>query len=298
MYLAIDIGGTYIKFGVVTASGEILRKKQVRTPLTSYSALLECLNKVIDPIKNKYNINGIGLSIPAAADPKTGVVLSEGALIYIKNQNIKKDIMKLSQLNVSIENDANCAALAEIWLGAGKQCESIAFIVIGTGIGGAIIKNNQIISGKNLFAGEFGYGIHEFNYQNTSFKTWSKTGATAVLVENTAKKLNRDKDMLDGKEVFRLADNGSDKAREAIDYFYYTLAIGIHNIQHYIDPDKIIIGGGISNRKNLVNETNKRLDQLHKQLPPGAIRPMIETSAFKNDANLLGAVYTLVKEND
>ena len=118
-----------------------------------------------------------------------GVNKRKGSLKYIKDQRIVSDLKATERLPIIIENDANCAALDEVWLGSAKENNDIVFLVIGTGIGGALIHNRKVVSGANLFAGEFGYGIHNFDYNHMCGDIWRLTSATQILVEKAAKVL-------------------------------------------------------------------------------------------------------------
>ena len=294
-YLAIDIGGTSIKVAIVNDQGNLIDKASYKTPQDSYEALLKTIKSIIVDYKSTYKIAGIGFAIPAATDTVKGIIKSKGSLKYIKDKKIVDDLKATEDLPMIIENDANCAALAEVWLGSAKVNNDIVFLIIGTGIGGALIHNRKVVSGANLFAGEFGYGIHNFNYDDMSGDIWSLTGATQILVEKAAKVLGAEYDSLNGKKVFQLAHEGNEALMKLIDEFYFTLAIGIHNIQYYIDPEKIILGGGISQREDLIKEINNRLRIVYKKLSIDEIFPNLDTCTFNNDANLLGAVYNYIK---
>ncbi|HKL42440.1 MAG TPA: ROK family protein [Clostridia bacterium] len=293
-YLAIDIGGTSIKVAIVNKKGNLISKKSYLTPQDTYEGLLVSVRKIIAHYKNEYKISGIGFAIPAVTDSMNGIIKSKGSLIYIKNKHFVQDLKETEGLPIIIENDANCAALAEVWLGSAKDNKNIVFLVIGTGIGGAVINNRKVVSGANLFTGEFGYGIHNFDYENLTGNIWSLTSATQILVNKAAKNLGIDANQLNGKKVFQLAKE-NDSLRKLIDEFYFNLAIGIHNIQYYIDPEKIIVGGGISQRANLIKEINYRLRIIYKRLGIDEIFPNLDTCTFHNDANLLGAVYNYIR---
>jgi len=294
-YLAIDVGGTYIKVGIVDALGHISEKNNYKTSQKSYLELINQLERIVSDYKKICDIDGIGFAIPAATDAVNGVIKSKGSLKYIKNKSIVKDLKAKEDLPIIIENDANCAALAEVWLGSAKNNNNIVFLIIGTGIGGAVITNRQVNSGANLFAGEFGYGIHNFDYKKLSGDIWSLTGATQILVDKASSILGPTYEDLNGKKVFEMARKGNTQLKTLIDEFYFNLAIGIHNIQYYIDPEKIIIGGGISQREDLIEEVNSRLKIIYKKLSIDELFPIIDTCTFNNDANLLGAVYNFIK---
>jgi glucokinase len=292
-YLGIDIGGTSIKVAVVTDEGKLIDKMSYPTPQDNYKELLATIKNIVANYKSNHKLLGIGFAIPAATDSVNGIIKSKGSLIYIKNQSFVEDLKATETLPIIIENDANCAALAEVWLGSAKNDNNIVFLVIGTGIGGAVINNRKVSSGANLFAGEFGYGIHNFDYENLSGNIWSLTSATQILVNEAAEVLGMEANELNGKKVFQLAHENKTLKR-LIDKFFFNLAIGIHNIQYYMDPEKIIIGGGISQRNDLIDEINSRLRIIYSQFGIDEIFPKLDTCTFNNDANLLGAVFKYI----
>ena len=107
----------------------------------------------------------MALSLPGAVDSETGIIGGSSALDYIHGPNIKEELEKRLQVRVEMENDANCAALAEVWKGAASDVNDCCFIVSGTGIGGAVVKNKRIHKGQHLHGGEFGYMIADFNFE-------------------------------------------------------------------------------------------------------------------------------------
>ncbi|WP_432667046.1 ROK family protein [Wukongibacter baidiensis] len=299
-YLCVDIGGTNIKYGVLNHNGDIVMKNVSETPKENYNSLVESIIAIYEDTEKKgyRNIKGIALAVPAVIDNITGMIVSPGSLEFIEGKNIKKSLEDRLNIPVEAENDGNCAALAEVWRGAAKENNDVALVVLGTGIGGAVIKNREIHRGANLHSGEFGYAIHQFNYESKNFNIWSHTASTDALVKNVARRMGVKEDELNGFEVFTLASKGNEIAIEEIDKFYYTCAVGIYNIQYYYDPEVILIGGAISSRETLISEINKRLDIILKKINIAKIYPKIKTCNFLNDANLIGALYNFLKRNN
>ena len=170
------------------------------------------------------------------------------------------------------------------------------FIVSGSGIGGAVIKDKCIHKGKHIHGGEFGYMIAQFDYDTYEMNTWSWVGSTLWAVRNAAKELGVDYTSLDGKEVF---DHYNDNPAyfKAVDKYYWAMAIGIYNLQYAYDPEKIVIGGAISSRDDLLDEINQRLDKIFEYVTIAAIRPVVLTCQYHNDANMIGALYHFLSKN-
>ncbi len=292
-YLAIDIGGTNIKVGIVSETGGVSETHHMPTPKTSFLDLMAEIHKIIDWGRT-FEIKGIGISQPCATDPITGECLSEGALGYILNQNIKEAVEAYSGLPSIAGNDGNCAALAELWIGGAKEIKDFSFVVCGTGIGGAVIINRQIHQGSKLFSGEFGMMINSYDSESESINSWSTNGSTNAVIKAYAKAVGEPESNFDGKWVFDQAETGNVIALKCVNAFYFHFAVGIHNIQHTYDPEKIIIGGAIVARENFLEKLKEAQDKIYLQFNQGWSHPTVEISALGHHANLIGAVYPLL----
>lgn len=281
-----------MKYAVCNEIGDILENGSKVTPDT-----LEAMYQVIEDVFSMFDgLQGLALSMPGAVDSDTGVIGGSSALDYIHGPNIKKDLEALLHVRVELENDANCAALAEVWKGAASDVDDCCFIVSGTGIGGAVVKKKRIHKGKHLHGGEFGYMIADFNFETKEMETWSHVGSTVAVVRAVAKAKGVDVHTLNGKDIFDHYLEDEDY-KKAVDKFYYVLANGIYNLQYAYDPEKIVIGGGISVRDDLLDEVNQRLDVIFSRFTHAKIRPVVLTCQYHNDANLLGALYHFLTTN-
>lgn len=292
-YIAIDIGGSLIKAGIVTDEGVILEKMSVPTPKTDFDSLMEALTDIVEWARLISDIGGIALSQPCVTDAKTAEALSEGALIYIKNTNPAKVLGDKYGLPYSAENDGNCAALAEVWIGRAKDANNMALVVCGTGIGGAVVIDRKIIGGHRKFAGEFGMCITGFEPDGKPI-VWSKNGSTTALINDYAQASSQDPNTLNGKIVFARADDGDEVAEACVAHYFKIFSYGLHNIQHIYDPELILIGGAISSRHDFVERIDRELDVLYTQLLGLMSRPKVAICACGADANLIGAVYHLL----
>lgn len=291
-YLAIDIGGTFIKYGIVDENAEILEVGKVKTP-KNMDELLE----IIEDLSLGYpDAKGIAISAPGAVSDE-GVIYGSSALPYIHGPNIKNLVKERTGKLVYMENDANCAGYAEVWNGSAKGKKDVLVMVIGTGIGGAVIKDGRLHKGANLHGGEFGYMLLNSDYQNSD-DVWSRVASTAALVKRVAKMKQVDKESLSGEQIFQMAEAGDEDCIKALDEFYHLLAVGIYNLQYIYDPEVILIGGGISAREDLIDKINGKLDRILGAIVLAKIKPNIDTCKFRQNANLLGAVYGFMKENE
>lgn len=275
---AIDIGGTTIKIAT-WKDNQLQDKHAIDTPKDLngfYKALTEEVNK----IKKDTKIEGVAISSPGAVNKKTGIIGGSSAIPYIHNFKIVDKLEKRFGLPVSIENDANSAALGELAEGSGKGCDSMAFFVIGTGIGGALIINQKVWHGAHLFGGEFGYMI-------MGAHTLSELASPVAMANRYNERTGKH---LDGKTIFEFADKDDPVASDERQTLIHALAVAIYNIQHSFDPEKIVLGGGISNNPELIPLLNKEIDRLRDGLDLVTLKPDIVLCKLKSDANLRGAV--------
>lgn len=275
---AIDIGGTTIKIAT-WKDNQLQDKHAIDTPKDLngfYKALTEEVNK----IKKDTKIEGVAISSPGAVNKKTGIIGGSSAIPYIHNFKIVDELEKRFGLPVSVENDANSAALGELAEGSGKGCDSMAFFVIGTGIGGALIINQKVWHGAHLFGGEFGYMI-------MGAHTLSELASPVAMANRYNERTGKH---LDGKTIFELADKDDPVASDERQTLIHALAVAIYNIQHSFDPEKIVLGGGISNNPELIPLLNKEIDRLRDDLDLVTLKPDIVLCKLKSDANLRGAV--------
>jgi len=288
--MVFDIGGSAVKWSVIKKSGEFVESNKFDVP-SNKEEFFEKLTKISNEMREKYDVKGIAISAPGAVDSETGVIGGVSAIPYIHGPNFKELLKKSTKLDVEIENDANCAALGECWLGAGKDNQDLAFVVCGSGIGGAIVKDKKIHSGIHKHGGEFGYCSITCELEGTpKFTSWSKSGSTKALAKSVSKLKGLEEGSLDGVEVFELCDKGDEIALKEVNKYYFIMAVGIYNIQYTYDPEVIILGGAISERKEYIDEINKRLDILMNSDLEGKIKPVLKTCQFGNDANKLGAL--------
>ena len=299
-YMVFDIGGTYIKYSVMNKAAEQLASGKAPTPEDGLESFLEKISDISNDFKTSFAIKGIALSSPGAVNIKTGFIGGASAIPYIHGVCMTNLIKERTGLPVTIENDANCAALAEGWIGAAKETDYYICIVIGTGIGGSIVMNHSILRGANLHGGEFGYMIMNdgtgLSGKSDLQSIWSLTASTRALVAKVEAEKSLPTGTLTGEEVFRLAELKDVAAQESLAQFYKNLAIGAYNLQYTLDPEKILIGGGISKRKEVIEGINAELALLKDDTSTLTIE--VEACQFDNDANLIGALFHFLKVHE
>lgn len=288
-YSVFDVGGSSIKYALMNESGDFIEKSSVTTPKDGIQSFVDCIDSIVKDFQKRFLLEGIALSMPGAVDIDTGFIYGVTALPYIHGPNIRQLLQDRTNLSVELENDANCAGLAEGWIGAAKDVKDYICVVIGTGIGGALILDKKIRHGKNLFGGEFGYMIMEDYFEKPLGENWSSLGAVGGLIQLVGKRKGIDPSTLDGKKIFEMAEADDMEVQDEIDKFIIRLAVGIYNLQFIIDPEKILIGGAISGREGFITEINHRLSQM--KLDQDSLTIQVEQCRFGNDSNLIGALY-------
>ena len=292
MYACLDLGGTSIKVAVSDDQGH-LEHIQTLNISHSFDELMSIIVEWIEEMKTLYPIEGVAMSAPGAVDSQTGIIGGASALPCIHGPNWKEIIQDKTGLSLSIENDANCAALAEAFNGKGKDYQDIMFVVCGTGIGGAIIKNGQIHHGKHLFGGEVGFMLME--EKDGRYCNWSEVASTMSFVRKIRSYYQDDS--WTGERIFEAAQAGDEKCQEVIDTFYKNLAKGIFNLQHIYDPEIILLGGAISNREDFIPSIEAKLKDIQKTISFTTLMPHIDTCTHKKDANLVGALANYLMEH-
>lgn len=302
-YVGFDIGGTTIKHGVVDETGKIVVQAAVDTP-SDREEFIELLAKIVKQYQAIYSIEAVGVCTPGIVQ-KDGYLLTAGAIKSMYGVNLKHELEKRTDLTVSVENDANAAAIAEHWLGAAVGIDNYLCLVIGTGFGGGIIVNGQVYRGGHGMAGEFGWMVTK-DYRLTEDIEESSLNATSAVVGGLCHQYSLAKQQVDPKFktikdarlIFEAAHNGELLAQTILHQFYYDLALGIVNLISCFDPQVILIGGGISVNEEFNENLQAAIQDIevrHRSVctvKDVAVAP-VKPAKLLNNAGLIGAVYQI-----
>lgn len=286
-YICIDIGGTAIKYGVVQSGEipEVIRNDSCKTPENG-TKILQKVFDIIEDLKRKYG------QAEAVCISSAGIVNSEEGCILEANDDlipgytgtkIADRVKEKFGLPCFVENDVNCAAMAEYYAGAAKGYHSMLMLTIGTGIGGAFIADGKLLKGHT-------YSACEVGYMNMEEGTFEEIAATSALAARTAKRLHKTADEISGKWIFEQAQDGNEVCIEEIDRMCDILAKGISNICYVLNPEIVLLGGGISAQTDWLKP---RIEMgMEKYLIP-VIRKKtkLDFAKFKNQAGMIGAYY-------
>ena len=287
MYLVFDIGGTAINYCWMNEAGEIFNKQEISsTAVDSLDKFIETVAKIYHESNRK--VEGIALSCPGVIDAANGTIKVVVAYPYLQGICLTELISKAcDNIKVSLENDAKCAGLAEAWIGSAQAYDDAIIVVLGTGIGGAIIKNKQIHHGAHLFAGEISTLIVDYDKETNQVLTWSDIASTTALCKRAAEALAVTS--IDGRRVFELANNADEVVLEVLKNFCLDIAIQLYNLQYSYDPGVICIGGGISKQPLLIKLIKEAVEIIANETNQ-LLKPNVTTCKFYNEANLIGAL--------
>lgn len=301
--VGVDIGGTNIKSALLDINGKIYHK--IEFPTEAHRGWEDVLNRIYHGIHQLINLEackvsdilGIGLGIPGLPNFTTGEVLWGPNIGWEKVPAGSWLSGKLG-LPVYIDNDGNVAAYGEFWAGAGKNAKILAAVTIGTGVGAGIIINGNVLRGVGGAAGEFGHMIILPDGPTCSCGRKgcleTLTSATAIVKaaeraideghETSLAKLRQ----INAKAIFQGAAAGDKVSQEIIDELAYYLGIGLANITNLLNPDLILIGGGVSRGGSLLMNPLRKYT-LENSLPTAGQQVKIELAQLGNDAGAVGA---------
>lgn len=265
--IGIDLGGTTIKFAIMTATGEIQQKWSIQTNILDEGShivpdIIESINYHLDLYQlDKDRIIGVGMGTPGTVDEKNGTVQGAFNLNWKEPQNVKADLEAGLGFPVAIDNDANAAALGEQWRGAGNNQPEVVFVTLGTGVGGGLVNEGKLIHGVKGSAGEIGhmivepggylctcgnYGCLEQYTSATGIVHLAHDYADAYAGDSKLKAMVSNGDEITSKIVFDLAKEGDYLANEVVDKVAFYLGLATANIANMLNPSAIVIGGGVS----------------------------------------------------
>lgn len=287
LFICIDIGGTAVKYGVADSRGTLLKEGSRPSGITetSVEGLLDTLRSVIRECRGEYpQVKGVAMDTAGIVDPERGVILSEARNFpgYTGTDPVKL-VAEECGLPCTVENDVNCAALGEYWLGGGKGASPLVCLTVGTGIGGAILWHGRLLHGATCSAGEVGY----MRIPGTG-KDWEAAASVTWLCGRVRELNLLPPDEVDGRTILELAESGNREVRGLLELFIRRLALGIVNLCAVLNPETVLLGGGIMTREDYFAPLLRR--ELEKELPSFLKNTRIAFARLGNKAGMLGAL--------
>jgi len=294
-YLVLDIGGTFIKYAIMTGEGDFVEQGKIPAVTDSEKGTLRALADVRDAVAS-YDYEGVAISMPGRIDTAAGIAHTGGAFQWVHDYPAAEKYGAVFGKPATIANDGKCAASAENWLGALSDVNSGAVLVLGSGIGGGIVINNQVWMGATGGAGELSAFITDHQGVKNGLG-WGNIGimwAAHIAASAITGKYGAIKGIehADGIMLFDAYEAGDPVAVDVLKTFGEEAAAGICSLQSVLDLERYAIGGGISARPETTQIIADAVDALFDPyldfLPYG--KPEIVTCKFGNEANLIGAL--------
>jgi fructokinase len=257
MFIGIDLGGTKIEGIAMSGAGDELLRKRVPTAAGDYQAILNTIKELVNEIESSLNERAtVGIGTPGAISPATGLLRNSNS-VCMNGKRVDKDLARILNREVRIANDANCFALSEATDGAAAG-ETVVFgVIIGTGTGAGIVVNGHVLSGPNAIAGEWGHNPLPWPLDNERpgpscycgkhgcIETWlSGPGMSRDYLELSG-------NALDATQVVELASNGDNAAELCLRNYEHRMARSLAHVINILDPDVIVLGGGMGNIQRL-----------------------------------------------
>ena len=305
-HIGIDLGGTNIAAGIVAPDGAILHKRSIPTHrerpasaiLTDMAAL--CRQLVTEAeLDMEHDIQSVGVGAPGMVDSRRGVILCASNLNF-QDTPVKEELQKLIPKPVRVENDANCAALAESVCGAAQGTRDSITVTLGTGVGGGILVDGRLVSGAWFGGGEVGHHVIVSGGEPCACGRrgcWEAYASATALIRDTRRAavpgsrlyeaVGGDLAGIDAKTAFDAAEDGDPAARDVISRYLGYLAEGLMNLVNIFQPEVIAIGGGVSAQgEKILLPLRERVNGMGYG---GRTTTRLEIARLGNDAGIIGA---------
>ena len=259
MQIGFDVGATKIESVILKDNGEEVDRSRRDCP-NNYISIIQTIKDVVAELEKKHNyVFPVGVCHPGVHSPQTGLVKNAPNCVWIEKKPFQKDLRKTLNREVFCENDANCFALSEAIDGAGKHYKIVYGIILGSGAGGGLAIDKQIVSGPNGVAGEWGH--NQLPYMAAQKEELKTSNLREVEIESfvsglgLAKRFNKKYNKnLKSNEIFELYRRHELDAENMIEEFKVNLAMSLATIVNILDPDVFIFGGGVTNEIDFLHE--------------------------------------------
>ncbi|MGR3765016.1 ROK family glucokinase [Rossellomorea sp. NS-SX7] len=313
--VGVDLGGTTTKIAFLSKYGELLHKWEIPTDKSDNGKniivdIAKAIDRKLEELdQTKDKLVGIGMGAPGPVDMAKGIIYEAVNLGWDKNTPLKDLLEVETGLPAVIDNDANCAALGEMWKGAGDGAKDLVCVTLGTGVGGGVITNGDIVHGVRGAGGEIGHitVVPQGGFQCNCGKTGcletvaSATGVVRLAnekLESTStqsalRDLRDENDMISAKDVFDAARNDDELAKSVVDQLAFYLGLALANLGNVLNPEKIVLGGGVSKAGDiLLKPAVNYFEQF--AFPTVKTSTGLSIATLGNDAGVIGAAW-LVK---
>ncbi|PIW32919.1 MAG: sugar kinase [Nitrosopumilales archaeon CG15_BIG_FIL_POST_REV_8_21_14_020_37_12] len=281
--IGIDLGGTKTEGILLDEKLQTIQRKRVLTPKNNYQEILESIRLLVSDLSQNIDDFSLGVCTPGAISKKTGLIKNSNTQSLI-GKSLKEDLQKLLEKKVSMENDANCFAQAEATLGAARGYGLVFGVIMGTGVGGGIVIDGKLYQGRTNIAGEWG---HHTLYRNGNTCYCGKNGCVETYISGPA--LEKRWFELTGMpqsipEI--ICSNDTDNFEQWKDEFLENFGFGMANVVDILDPDAIVLGGGLSNINFLYSDGR---DSIYDKVFSDIVDTPILKNKLGDSAGVFGA---------
>jgi len=299
--LGIDIGGTKVAIGLVGGDGVLYHHAKISTDVTANPEdMVNQIFKEVDALIDQSGIVfdriiGIGIGAPGPLDSKKGLITCPPNLPKWHNVDIVQWFQDKYQLPVQLENDCNAATLAEKWIGAAQNNEDFIYLTISTGIGAGIISDGRLISGTNGNAGDVGHMVIDPTFGTCTCGQkgcWEWIASGTAIARQGSELLGR---TVTAEEVFTLYKQGDSSVQEMIDSIFTVISAGCTNLINAFDPEKLVIGGGVSKVGDPLLNAIQSYIQKYALSPTGRETDIVP-SGLEQDSGTIGAAALLFQK--
>ena len=291
MHIGIDLGGTKTESIIIDQNGKEIERLRKDTP-KNYNGTLDTVCELVTHLEKKHQKKcSVGVGSPGALSKETDCIKG-GNSTWINGRPLKKDIELRLNRKIFFENDANCFALSEAFDGSGSKHEIVFGVIIGTGVGGGLVINKKVINGFNNITGEWGHNqmpIGSNDKWNRHDCYCGKKGCIETFLSGpgfSKHYFDMYNDKLDAKIIQENANNGDEKALEFIFQYLDYLARGLAQVVNIIDPGAIVLGGGVSNMRQIYGNINSKLK---KYVFSDTVNTEIVKNKFGDSSGVRGA---------
>ncbi|PZE21155.1 ROK family protein [Paenibacillus xerothermodurans] len=299
--VGIDIGGTKVSVGVVDQEGRVVAKSALKTDLTvppghMVARIAESVNGMMaEHGWNYVDMMGIGIGAPGPLDPKAGKITCPPNLPSWKDFTLAAELQKRLPCDIRLENDATAATLAEKWLGAARETDHFVYLTISTGIGAGIYLHGKLITGATGNAGDAGHIVVDPAAGQCTcgqYGCWEQVASGTAIARQASELRGKP---VTAKQVFELADQGDSEMLALVNKVYRYVGVGCVSLINLLDPDMIVIGGGVSQVGAPLFQAVQQYVSRHALNPSGRETAVVP-AVLDQDAGLIGAAALIHRE--
>jgi fructokinase len=299
--IGIDLGGTKIEAIALADSGATLIRRRVPTPAGDYGGTLSVIGELVDNIERELSKHGsVGVASPGAISPRTGLMKNANSTV-LNGRPLDTDLSRILRREVRLENDANCFALSEASDGAAQNDRVVFGVILGTGVGGGIVINRTLTRGRNRIAGEWGHNPLPWPQAQElpgpecycGKRGCIETFLSGPGLSREYEKLSRR--AIPAKDIAFTAAAGDASALECLSQYQDRLARSLASLINILDPDAVVLGGGLSNLDTLYLGL---IEKIQRYVFSDSLSTIVYRAAHGDSSGVRGAAWLWPKSQD